>query len=338
MEKFYVTLYITAKTPGMVKVNNQILGDTASPVVASVSCGDVVYIEWHPIMEHYASCFIKLEFDQGELVQTPLPPYCSLFIYESNIFEIAFSPKLMYYGTDVIPHIVCQRSYAHEKVNYSASIYYDSGYVFSVENQYDFSILFAQYIDFNLADAMIDMHFIANNWFVCAHARDSIIVLRHSKAIDLVYSGEGSVDFKDNALTITTNFGDPAGRQKVIQYGIKNSVLGVRSYYSKMDLTKVTDSEIAVHAFLYSIQNNIMDDAMYFMDQSLAKPNARDDLKNYFGDFVRLRTHIFQNRIKSPNIAIALFRQIGENIYVAKTYYFEISKQNDEFKITNISE
>jgi hypothetical protein len=333
-----VTLYITANTPGMVKVNNQILGDTASPVVASVSCGDIVYIEWHPIMEHYASCFIKLEFDQGELIQTPLPPYCSLFIYEHNVFEISFTPKLMYYGSDIIPHIVCQRTYAHEKINYSVSIYYDSGYVFSIENQTDFSILFAQYIDFNLADAMIDMHFIANNWFVCAHARDSIVILRHSKAIELVYSGEGTLDFKDNALSISTSIGDPAGRQKVIQYGIKNSVLGVRSHYTKMDLSKITNSEVAVHAFLYSIKNNIMDDALYFMDPSLIKQNAQDDLKNYFGDFTHLRTHLFQNRNKSPNVSIALFRQICENIYVAKTYYFEIFAQNDCFKIVNISE
>jgi hypothetical protein len=338
MEKFYVTLYITAKTPGMVKVNNQILGDTTSPVVAAVSCGDIVYVEWHPIMEHYASCFIKLEFDQGELVQKPLPPYCNLFIYEQNLFEISFSPKLMYYGSDIIPHIVCQRSYAHEKINYSASIYYDSGYVFSIENQYDFNVLFAQYIDFNLADAMIDMHFIANNWFICAHARDSIIVLRHSKSVELIYSGEGSVDFKDNALTITTNFDDPAGRQKVIQYGIKNSVLGVRSYFTKMDMSKITTSETAVHSFLYSIQNNIMDDALVFLDPPLIKQSTQDDLKNYFGDFIRLRTHIFQNRIKSPNICVALFRQVCENIYIAKTYYFEISEHNGTFKITNFNE
>ncbi len=338
MEKFYVTLYITAKSPGMVKVNNQILGDTASPVVASVSCGDIVYIEWHPIMEHYASCFIKLEFDQGELVQAPLPPYCSLFMYEHNIFEISFSPKLMYYGSDIIPHIVCQRSYAHEKINYGASIYYDSGYVFCIENQYDFNILFAQYIDFNLADAMIDMHFIANNWFVCAHAKDSIIILRHSKNVELVYSGEGSVDFKDNALTINTAFGDPAGRQKVIQYGIKNSVLGVRSYYTKMELSKISNSEIAVHTFLYSIKNNIMDDALSFLDSALIKQNAQDDLKNYFGEFAHMRTHLFQNRVKSPDICVALFRQICENIYIAKTFYFELTEQNGAFKITNISE
>ena len=338
MEKFYVTLYITAKSQGMVKVNNQILGDTSSPVVASVSCGDIVYIEWHPIMEHYASCFVKLEFDRGEVVQAPLPAYCSLFIYEHNIFEIAFTPKLMYYGSDIIPHIVCQRNYAHDKINYSASIYYDSGYVFCIENQNDFNVLFAQYIDFNLADAMIDMHFIANNWFVCAHAKDSIIILRHSKSVELIYSGEGSLDFKDNALTITTNFDDPAGRRKVIQYGIKNSVLGVRSYFTKMDVTRITSSEIAVHSFLYSIQNSIMDDAQFFLDSSLVRQTSQDDLKNYFGEFAKIRTHIFQNRIKSPNISIALFRQICENVFIAKTYYFEISEHNETFKIVNISE
>lgn len=338
MEKFFVTLYITSKISGMVKVNNQILGDTGSPVVASVSCSDIVYIEWHSVVENYASCFVKLEFDHGELVEAPIPPYCNLFMYEHNIFEVCILPRQLYYSSDVIPHIVCQRNYVYEKINYSASVYYDSGYVFCIENQYDFSIVYAQYIDFNLADAIIDLHFIANNWFVCAHAKNSIIILKHSKAVELVYTGEGSLDFKDNALTISTDFDDPAGRQKVIQYGIKNGALGIRTYFTKMVLPKITSSEIAVHSFLYSIKHSIFDDAIYFLDSSLNNQTSKEDLKNYFGDFETVRTHLYQNRIKPPNICIALFRQLCENIYVAKTYYFEISVVNDSYKITNISE
>lgn len=338
MEKFFVTLYITSKIPGMVKVNNQILGDTASPVVASVSCSDIVYIEWHSILENYASCFMKLEFDRGELVESPIPPTCNLYMYEHNIFEVSILPRQIFYSSDVIPHIVCQRNYVYEKINYSASIYYDSGYVFCIENQYDFSIVFAQYINFNLADAIIDLHFIANTWFVCAHAKNSIIILKHSKSVELVYSGEGSLDFTDNALTISTFFDDPAGRQKVIQYGIKNGALGVRTYFTKMDLTKITTSETAVHSFLYSIKHSMLDDALYFLDSSLTSQTSKEDLKNYFGEFETVRTHIHQNRIKSPNICIALFRQLCENIYIAKTYYFEISVVNDAYKIVNISE
>jgi hypothetical protein len=338
MEKFFVTLYITSKIPGMVKVNNQILGDTESPVVASVSCSDIVYIEWHSIIENYASCFVKLEFDHGELVEAPVPPYCNLFIYEHNIFEVSILPRQIYYSSDVIPHIVSQRNYVFDKINYSASIYYDSGYVFCIENQYDFSIVFARYIDFNLADAVIDMHFIANTWFVCAHAKNSIIILKHSKSVELVYIGEGTLDFKDNALSVSTVFDDPAGRQKVIQYGIKNGVLGVRTYFTKMDLSKITSSEIAVHSFLYSIKNSIFDDALYFLDSSLNSQTSSEDLKNFFGDFEKIRTHLYQNRIKSPNICIALFRKISENLFIAKTYYFDINVVNDTYKIVNISE
>ena len=75
-----------------------------------------------------------------------------------------------------------------------------------------------------------------------------------------------------------------------------------------------------------------------FLDASLAGQTAETDLKNYFGDFEIIRTHLYQNRIKSPNICIALFRQICENIYIAKTYYFEIAALSDSYKIVNISE
>lgn len=338
MEKLFVTLYIASKIPGIVRVNNQILGDTASPLVASVSLCDIVYIEWHPIAPDYPSCFARLEFDGGELVEAPLPPYCRLFMYENNIFELEFSPHPLPAGSNVIPHIVCQRNYAYDKINYSASVYFDSGYVFCIENQYDFSIVFAQYINADLADAVIDLHFIAGSWFVCAHAKGSVVILKHSKTAELVYSGPGTLDFKDNALTIATRTDDLAGRQKIIQYGIKGGALGVRSYFTKMDLSRITSSEIAVHAFLFSIQNDLFDDAQYFLDAALASQTGEGDLKSYFGEFEMIRTHLHQNRIKSPNICIALFRQICENIYIAKTYYFEIAVLSDSYKIVNISE
>lgn len=315
--------YITCNKKGIIKANGIILGESTQTLYFPAE--DKVCFEWIPMISDYVPLSFYASFD----TDASLPEYIKC-VYFKNIADIRLSPKPLHVTPKLIPHIVMRKEYDHAGLKYSFSVYYDGGYIISIEKSIEGKIIFARYIDSDLSNCSFDSSYVGESLYICIKSGEKLIVLEHNISVTLIFEGSGTSELYQGELVIHTSTGDRAGRQKIMRLSPNKG-----SMYSKMDMKKIVSNEDKVYAFLFSVRHDLFDDASYFLSKNLLSKLTLPDLKEFFGGFAEIFTPSFIPPLPEQTVCTGISSAKAQNIFTGKLYYFDFDMQG---KIHNIRE
>ena len=317
-----ISLYIDCKIAGCLKINGIFAGYTDGIIKFSMPLEIPFFIEFFCEDENYENlCLCINDFSVSNkkfFAKT-----------DENSYYLKIIPNKKR-NIKFIPHIIACENYQLDGKEYTASFYYDGGYIFSIEDE-NKNILFAKYYDFEYDKCFFEKQFIYGTYYFAVKQGGKVLLAAHRSVPEQLFFGTGSVSLnEEKIMLLTASENDILRRTKVYEFSKENKV-----YFKDANIEKINSPNDCVKAFLFAIKECIQRDTILLLADNLKNKLTFENIKEYFGDFFDFCEDFTNSYSKENTLAFFIFKK-KESEVILKKYFFETKKDSICYKIINI--
>ena len=339
-------LYITSKIRALVSVNQSPVGETGESAITQIASGTSFMISVMPLENDADFIYIpysrRISTAAGGSVSgnDGLVEMC---FWPGNIIEIILSPLTVLRNeySEFLPSVVFPYDFIVSGERHTAYIYNETYSSFAVENTETKRLVFFRPFPFSVRSAEISLD-------KSGEAPVLIAAGETTEEMPFIFAAGVFPAFRTAVCTTCISHSTSGGRLEIITQG---PFLQVKTVYEKKEKTfaavssepgwftceekQPSSPEEAIKALIQAVDAGAADTAMRFLTPSLSEGLSFTDLKEFFGDFVKVADPI------SPACGrgtVALKYAAGKGVYTAREFCVDTKSIRGSLLIDNIRE
>lgn len=339
-------LYITSKIRALISINQSPVGETGEGAITQIASGTNFFISMAPLENE--KNFAYLPYTRK--ISTVSPGSVSandglaeICFWPGNIIEITLNPLIVYKNdySEFLPSVISPYDFTVKAEKYTAYVYNEVFSSLAVENSEAKRLAFFCPLPFSVLSADISLEKTGESPFLIAAGETA-------EKKRFVYAAKTSPVFSTAVCTLCESYRAGGGKIEVVKEGIymqektvyemrDNGLFEVSSepgWFTSGEKRPSSPDEV-IKTLVQAVASGSAHTAMRCLTPSLGEGLSFGDLKEFFGDYIRVVDTINPACVRG---SIALKYAAGKNVYTAREFCVDTKPLRDTFLIDNIRE